>query len=92
MPNLFCDNISFEGRQMAETLANEPPNSRVIQTTVPGSIFWLPSYEACAGRLVCDLDEGSYNHPVLVLTTNDKQASATVLIVRTQIFPPTGQQ
>lgn len=88
--HLFRDNISLEGRQMAEILANEPPNCRLTQTAIPGSIFWLPSYEACAGSLICDLDEGSYNHPVLVLTTNSKQESATVLIVRTQIFSRPG--
>lgn len=67
---------------MEEKFVNKPQGSLKIESAVPGCIFWLPSYEACAGNLVVDLDEDSYNHPVLVLTTNHKQETATVLIVR----------
>lgn len=70
---------------MKEHSAKSLAMSLEIRKAVPGSIFWLPSYEACAGRLVLDLDQDSYNHPVLVLTTNHKQATATVLIVRIDI-------
>lgn len=62
-----------------------------------GSIFWLPARGMCDERLLLylDLDEGCYDHPVLVLRTNTKQATATVLIVRLDnftIIEPTPQE
>lgn len=53
------------------------------------SIFWIPARSMCDERLLLhlDLDEGCFDHPVLVLRTNTKQATATVLIVRLDISP-----
>ena len=51
-----------------------------------GGIFWLPAAEACMehanGFLDPDLDQGCFNHPVLILRKSHKQETALVLIVR----------
>lgn len=53
-----------------------------------GSILWLlPKRECIATQLPLnpDLENGCYDHPVLVLRADAKQAQASILLVRTLI-------
>lgn len=48
-----------------------------------GHIYWLPAKTDCNKSLVHDLDlnDGCFNHPVLVLTANCDLQMAVVLLV-----------
>ena len=48
-----------------------------------GRIFWLPSKNGCDESLIDDLelDQGCFNHPVLILTADFSIQMAVVLIV-----------
>lgn len=62
---------------------------------IAGSILWLPSAEACMNtNLFVDpwLDDGSFNHPVMILRKNHKQETAFILLVRLDTPAPFHRQ
>lgn len=48
-----------------------------------GCIFWLPKKDYIDERLLAgiDIDDGCFNHPVVVLSIDPNDGKATVLIV-----------
>jgi hypothetical protein len=62
------------------TVSRRTPLKEVLE----GHILWLPKKEDIRPRkLVADLkfDDGCYNHPVVILSTDELNRTATVLLV-----------
>ena len=60
---------------------------RRSQTTLesqPGHIYWLPAKDQITPDLLTDLEieDGCFNHPVIVLFGDSTEQKATILIVR----------
>lgn len=63
-----------------------PPMSTSTAHISPGAILWLPAPGWCweeQSRLIVDpdLDDGCFDHPVLVLRKSHQQETALILIV-----------
>lgn len=61
------------------------PQNRTYQQhdTLVGCILWLPTKDRIDHRLLVgvDIDDGCFNHPVVVLSTDLAEGKAIILIV-----------
>lgn len=85
MPGITVEGLSsgpshLEVRHQQRT----SPHKHELQ---PGCILWLPKKAEINEHLLVDFDinNGCFNHPVVVLSTNLNQGKATVFIVSTLI-------
>lgn len=84
--------IPLEEQSVQPAMASPSPNHHDALNgacnVLPGSILWLLSKSKCDAitlPLNPDLDDGCYDHPVLILRADFKQAQASILLVRTLI-------
>ena len=59
-----------------------------MQEPQPGNIYWLPAKDKIIPDLLThlEIDDGCFDHPVIVLFRDSTEQKATILIVRVPLI------